>query len=95
MGEWKYSSILNLDTKWSWVVIFTALPLYNGGRAPGIHGLRIWLGHQTRSRRCGEEKYILPLQAMEPEFRAVMPIDSRVYKYNGYLPSVACLLQWM
>jgi hypothetical protein len=29
MGEWRYSSIiLNLGTKWGWVLSFTPLPLY-------------------------------------------------------------------
>jgi hypothetical protein len=35
MGEWRYSStILDLCTRWGWVVSFTPGPLYPGGKFP-------------------------------------------------------------
>jgi hypothetical protein len=35
VGQWRYSStILNLGTRWRWVVKFTHLPLYSRGKNP-------------------------------------------------------------
>jgi hypothetical protein len=36
--------ILNLGTRWRWVVSFTILPLYPQGKSPGIHGIGGWVG---------------------------------------------------
>jgi hypothetical protein len=38
MGEWRYSSsILDLGTKWRWMVRFMLRPLYSQGKFPGTH----------------------------------------------------------
>jgi hypothetical protein len=57
MGEWKYSSsILDLGTRWRWVVSFTARPLYPRGEDPQ-YPLDIRRGGpQSRYRRRGVEK---------------------------------------
>jgi hypothetical protein len=35
IGEWRYSStILDLCTRWRWVISFTPLPLYREGKSP-------------------------------------------------------------
>jgi hypothetical protein len=46
MGEWRYgSTILDLGTRWRWVVSFTPRPLYlPGERAPGTHWIGGWVG---------------------------------------------------
>jgi hypothetical protein len=61
MGEWRYSStILDLGTRWRWVVSFTDRPLHP--RYPLDMRLS---GPQSQSGRCGEDK-ILPLPGIEP-----------------------------
>jgi hypothetical protein len=42
---WRYSStILDLGTRWRWVVSFTPLLLYPLGKDPGTHWIGGWLG---------------------------------------------------
>jgi hypothetical protein len=44
-GEWRYSStILDLGTRWRWVVSFPPLPLYPAERAPNTHWRGGWVG---------------------------------------------------
>jgi hypothetical protein len=41
MGDWRYSpTILDLGTRWKWVVHFKPQTLYHRGRVPGTH----WIG---------------------------------------------------
>jgi hypothetical protein len=61
MGEWRYSSIiLDLSTRWRWVVIFTPRPLYLRGKSPR---------HPLHSPNDGldavEQRKIFPLLAIE------------------------------
>jgi hypothetical protein len=57
MGEWRYTStILDLDTRWRWVVSFTHLPLYSRGKSPRYPLARRLGWCQSRSGRCGEGK---------------------------------------
>jgi hypothetical protein len=65
--EWRYSStILDLSTRWRWVVSFTtpaALP--RGERAPGIH----WIGGYVGPRACLDvikKRKVIPLPGIEP-----------------------------
>jgi hypothetical protein len=52
MGEWRYSStILDLGTRWRWVVSFTPRPLYSRYSLDGRLG-----GRQSPSGRYGREK---------------------------------------
>jgi hypothetical protein len=45
MGEWRYSSIiLNLGTRWRWVVSFMPLSLYNREWIPGTLYIGGWVG---------------------------------------------------
>jgi hypothetical protein len=62
MGEWRYSSIiLELRTRWKWVVSFTPRPLYP------LYPVNRRLGEpQSRSGPYGVEKNILPLPRIEP-----------------------------
>jgi hypothetical protein len=59
MGERSYSfTILNLGTRWGWVVSFMPQPLYTWGRVPSTHWIAGWVGpcresnpsHSTPSR---------------------------------------------
>jgi hypothetical protein len=60
-GEWRYSStILDLGTRWRWVVSLTLQPLYPPGNRPRYPLDRRLGGSQCQSGRCGEEKHILP-----------------------------------
>jgi hypothetical protein len=65
-GEWRYSStILDLGTRWRWMVSITPRQLYlqrNNPRYPLYRRLR---GPQNRSKCNGEQKNILPLRAIE------------------------------
>jgi hypothetical protein len=48
MGEWRYSStILDLGTRWTWVVSFTTWLLYPRGKSPSTHWIRGWAGLKT------------------------------------------------
>jgi hypothetical protein len=72
--EWRYSStILDLCTRWRWVVSFTLRPLY-------ILGNNLWCpldrrlcGPQSRSGRCAEENSLAPTwnwtQTLQPVAR--------------------------
>jgi hypothetical protein len=64
--EWMYSStILDLGTKWRWVVSFTSRPHYSRRKIPQHPLDRMVGGPQVRSGRCGEQKY-LALPAIKP-----------------------------
>jgi len=58
--------ILDLGTRWRWVVGFTHLPPYSRERAPGTHWIGGSRGTQSRSGRRGEEKNSQPLLGLEP-----------------------------
>jgi hypothetical protein len=57
MGVWRCSStILDLGTRWRWVISFMPRPLHPWGNSPR-HPLDGRLGEpQSRYRRCGEQK---------------------------------------
>jgi hypothetical protein len=62
MENWSYSStILDLYTRWRWVVSFTPRLLY-----PRYVLDRRLSRPQSRYGRCGEEKNFLPLLGIEP-----------------------------
>jgi hypothetical protein len=48
VGEWRYGSIiLELGTRWRWVVSFAGLPLYPSGRDPSVHWIGGWVGSRA------------------------------------------------
>jgi hypothetical protein len=62
MGEWRYrTTILDLGTRWRWMVSFTPLPFYTQGRSPTYPLCRRLGGSQSQSGHCGEEKKSLAL----------------------------------
>jgi hypothetical protein len=57
MGEWMYICIiLDLGTRWRWVVSITPRPLYLQGKCPRYPLDRILGGPKSRSGRCGVEE---------------------------------------
>jgi hypothetical protein len=58
--------ILNLDTKWSWVVSSTPLPLYPRGKRPRFPLDRRLGGPQCRSGSGGEEKNLYSCRESNP-----------------------------
>jgi hypothetical protein len=59
MGKWRCSStILDLGTRWRWVVSFTLRPPYLWGKGPQYPLDRSLGGPQRRSGRNGEEKML-------------------------------------
>jgi hypothetical protein len=58
------SHILDLDTRWRWVVNFTTGRFTPRERSPGTHWIRD-SGPQSRSGRCGEEKNSQLLPGLE------------------------------
>jgi hypothetical protein len=57
--------ILDLGTRWRWVVSFTVRPLYPQGKNPWYPLDRTLGGPQSRSGRGGEEKNSQPLSGLE------------------------------
>jgi hypothetical protein len=86
-AEWSYNyAILDLGTRWKWVVSFTPLPLYrqeNTLRYP----LDGWLGGpRSRCERCWEKKN-LALRGMVPRRSSPEPVTvptelSRLQHYS-------------
>jgi hypothetical protein len=74
MGEWRYgSTILNLGTKWRWVVRFTPRPLYSRGNSPWYPLDKKLIGPQSRSGRCGVENISCPCLELNPGPPATSP----------------------
>jgi hypothetical protein len=67
--------ILDLDTRWRWVVSFRAWPLYFRSKSPSCPLDRKLGGPQSRSGRGGEEKNSQPLQGLESPI--IQPIAQR------------------
>jgi hypothetical protein len=70
MGEWRYSStILDLGTRWRWVVCFTPLPVYLRYPLERRQG-----GPQSRSGYCVVETNLLPLSGIESRPLSPQPV---------------------
>jgi hypothetical protein len=67
--------ILNLGTKWGWVVDFTPQPLYSQGKSPWYPLDKRQGGPQSRSGRGGEEKNSHPLPGLKPPI--IQPVAQR------------------
>jgi hypothetical protein len=64
--KWRHNStILDLNTRWRWMVSFTLLPLYPWKYGPPYLLDRRLCGLQGRSGLYGEEKSLLSLPAIE------------------------------
>jgi hypothetical protein len=81
--------ILDLGTRWRWVVSFTPRPLYLQGKSPWYPLDRKLDGPQSRPGRGGEEKNSQPLPGLEPPI--IQPVAQRytieLFRFffvNGY-----------
>jgi hypothetical protein len=56
MREWRYSStILDISTRWRWVIILTLRPLYSRGITAGTYCIGGWCAPQSFWTLCGTE----------------------------------------
>jgi hypothetical protein len=82
MGEWRYSfTILNLSTRWRWVVSCMSLPLYPQGKW-SWHSYRRLGEPQSQSGLCGEEKHLLLLPEIEPQVLGHPASSPLLYQMN-------------
>jgi hypothetical protein len=83
MGKWKYSStILNPGTRWRKVVSFTLLPLCPQGKSPRFPLDRRLGGPQSWPECCGEQKNLLPLAGIEPQFHGHPASSPSLYQLS-------------
>jgi hypothetical protein len=66
--------ILDLDTRWRWVVSLTPRPLYSQGKNPWYPLDRKLGGHQSQSGRGGEDKNSQPHRESNPITPIVQPV---------------------
>jgi hypothetical protein len=67
--------IINLNTRWKWMVSFTPRPLCTQGKSPWYPLDRRLGGPQSRSGRGGEEKNSEPLPGLLPTI--IQPVAQR------------------
>jgi hypothetical protein len=67
--------ILDLGTKWRWVVSFTPRPLYSQEKSPWYPLDKKLDGPQSRSGSSGEEKNYQPLPGLEPPIIQPVPLS--------------------
>jgi hypothetical protein len=69
--------ILDLGTRWRFVVSFTPRPLYSQGKSPWYPLDRRLGGPQSRSGRGGEDKIPSPCRKSNPRTPIVQPLGQR------------------
>jgi hypothetical protein len=79
------SRILNLGTRWRWVVSFTPQPLY-----PQVNFLRYPLDRRflSRSGRCGVEEDLLLLPGIEPRPSNPQPVPIPTELWRSFINNV-------
>jgi hypothetical protein len=77
--------ILDLGTRWRWVVSFTTRPLYPQGKTPWYPFNRRLGGPRSRSGRGGEEKNTQPRRESNRRTPIVQPLAQSLYRlsYHG------------
>jgi hypothetical protein len=78
--------ILDLGTRWRWVVSFTPRPLYPHGKSPWYPLDRRLGGAQNRSVRGGEERDSQPVQVLEPA--TIQPVAQRYTTELGVMEEI-------
>jgi hypothetical protein len=63
--------ILDLSTRWRWVVNFTLWPLYPQERAPSIHWMGGWVGPKTGLDEMDSRKFLPPSNALNSDTSAI------------------------
>ena len=77
--------LINLGTRWRWVVNIIFRPLYTREKSHGIHFIGGWLDPKVGLDGCGEKKISLPQRGSNLEPRTVQAVVSR---YTDYAKSV-------
>jgi hypothetical protein len=80
--------ILDLGSRWRWVVSFTARSPYSQGKSPWYPLVRRLGGPQSRSWRGGKENNSQPLPGLEPPI--IQPVAPR---YPTEISRFLCLLK--
>jgi hypothetical protein len=96
MVKWRYSStILNLGTRWRWVVNFTPRPLYSQGKSPRYRLGRRLGGFRIRSGSCGERS-VTPARNRAPIPRSSSPYGTLLAMWRRKPPTAvgASSLAW-
>jgi hypothetical protein len=71
-GGWRYSStILELDTRWRWVVSFTPRLLYSRGKVPCSHCIGGWVGPKACLDVVEKTKISCPCRNLTPAVQSV------------------------
>jgi hypothetical protein len=84
--------ILDLGTKWRWVVSLTPRPLYSQGKLHWYPSDRRLGGPQSRSGHSGEEKNSHPLPGLE--LSIIQPVDQR-YTTHTYIHTNICVYMYI
>jgi hypothetical protein len=80
MGEWSYSStILDLSTRWRWVVSFTPRPLCPREVTTGTHWIGGWVGPKVRLNAVEQRRISCP-------YREDQAIAYRQYRLSYRTP---------
>jgi hypothetical protein len=79
--------ILDVSTRWGWMVSFTPRPLYHQGKSPWCPVDRKLCGPKSRSGRGGEEKNSQPSPGFEPP--NIQPVAQRYTTELSTPPSCA------
>jgi hypothetical protein len=103
MGEWRYSStILDLSSRWRWMVNFTSLPIYPRGKSLW-YPLNRWLGGpqnrltlRRREKSCTAEnrtRAFQPLARRYNDWAIPTPVFGKIHTRNpgwalGFLESL-------
>lgn len=94
MMKWRHSSIiLNLGTRWRWVVSFIPLPPYSRGNSPQYTLDRRQGGHQSSVGRCVEEQILLSLSIIKSQLLSPDrgPVPTEVSRLSWSQPSLLFL----
>jgi hypothetical protein len=88
--------ILNLSTRWRWVVSFVHRSLYSQGKSPWYPVDRRMGGAQSRSGRGGEEKNSQALPGLEPQIiqSVAQPVSWLSYRLDNR-GSIPCRARYL
>jgi hypothetical protein len=79
--------VLDLSTRWKWMVNFTPRPLYPQGKSPWYPLGRRLGGLQSQSERGGERKNSQPLPVLEPPI--IQTVAQRYTTEISWLPNTS------
>jgi hypothetical protein len=69
--------ILDLRTRWRWVVSFTTRPIYLREKAPGTHWIGGWVGPRAVLDTVVKRKIPSPRRESNPRTPIVQPVAQR------------------